>query len=200
MQAADATHDMTHMAFAEVKKFRFGADVQASDGVAGRLECVVADPARRTLIAAGIRPHLFGRTYFIPLHLVAAGTARVVTLTIPLAELEQRPTTPNAEGVILSRSTRVAAARSGLGQLVQLTGHGATQAWRHLVAARPGREVLVPAPTIDAITARQIAINLGSLSPGHLIVYRDDAELRQEALDAIYDYWPLRVDMPGFEV
>src|SRR5262249_14197460 len=101
---------------------------------------------------------------------------------------------------ILSRSTRVAAARSGLGQLVQLTSHGATQALRHLVVARPGREVLVPAPTIDAITARQIAINLGSLSPGHLIVYRDDAELRQEALDAIYDYWPLRVDMPGFEV
>src|SRR5262249_33297455 len=43
-------------------------------------------------------------------------------------------------------------------------------------------------------------INLGSLPPSRLTAYRDDAALRQEALDAIYDYWLLRVDMPGFEV
>src|SRR5262245_12787932 len=102
MRAADTTHDMTHMTFAEVKKLRFGADIQASDGIAGRLECVVAEPARRTLAAAGIRPHLFGKTHFVPLHLVATGNAQVVTLAIPLAELEQQPTAPDAVGVILS--------------------------------------------------------------------------------------------------
>src|SRR5262249_20925289 len=196
----DLTDDLTYMAFAEVKKFRFGADIQASDGTAGRLECLVADPGHRTISAAGIRPHLFGKTYFVPLHLIASGTAQVVTLTIPLAELEQRPTTPNADGAILTGTTHVTEERHALGRLAQLTIHSETQAVRHLVVARPGREVLVPAPMITEITARQITLNLGSLQPSQLISYRDDAELRQEALAAIYDYWPLRVDMPGFEV
>ena len=31
------------MEFADVRKFRFGANIEASDGTAGRLDCVVAE-------------------------------------------------------------------------------------------------------------------------------------------------------------
>ena len=60
------------MAFAEVQKFRFNAVVQASDGEAGKVVSVVADPERRAVTYAGVRVGaLFGKTYYVPLNLVS---------------------------------------------------------------------------------------------------------------------------------
>jgi len=190
-----------HMAFADVQKFRFGADIEASDGVAGHLEFVVADPAARTVTAAGIKPHLFAKTHIVPIHNVGTATADTVNVNIPLAEIEQAPTSPDAKGAVLSKSTSiVAVSGKRLGKLVQLTIHAETQQLRHLVVEQLGREVLVPAPMIRDVTARQIAVDLGSIAPKDLTPYRPDEELRQAALDAIDDYVPLRIDMPGFQV
>jgi osmotically-inducible protein OsmY len=187
-----------HMAFADVKKFRFGAEVEASDGAAGKLEFVVADPSRCTITAAGIHPRLFGKTYAVPMRLIAAGTAESVTVSVPLADIEQAPTSPS--GVVLDRSTAVTAGGKRLGRLVQLTIHSETGLLRHLVVESLGREMLVSAPMITAIVAKQIAVDLGSVQPKQLVPYRDDDELRQEALAAIDAYSPLRIDMRGFDV
>ncbi len=187
-----------HMAFADVKKFRFGADVEASDGVAGKLEYVVADPSQNTVIAAGIRPRLFGKTYAVPMRLIAAGTAQAVTISVPLADIEKVTTNPS--GVVLDRSTAVVAGGKRLGRLAQLTIHSETGLLRHLVVESLRGEVLVPAPMITAIAAKQLAVDLGPVQPKQLTPYRDDDDLRQEALTAINDYVPLRVDMRGFDV
>lgn len=186
------------MGFAEVRKFRFGADVEASDGAAGRVDCVVADGQSRSIIAVGIKAGLFEKVRFVPVHQVAGGTSSTVTLRIPLAEIRQAPAT--ASGVILKGSTGVGANGRNLGRLTQVTIHAETGALRHLVVERVGREVLVPAAAATAISAKQIATDVDSNAQRQLTPYRDDDELAREATAAIYDYAPLRVDLPGFAV
>jgi osmotically-inducible protein OsmY len=192
------TADITQiMEFADVRKFRFGAGVEASDGVAGKVECVVADAEQRTITAVGVKLGLFfGKVHFVPIHMVAAGTAATVTLSIPLDEIEKAPA--SASGLLLTGATSVTASSRSLGHLAQLTIHAETGALRHLVVERLGREVLVPAPLITTLAAKQITVDLSAIHPNQLTAYRDDEELQQEATDTIYDYAPLRVDMPGF--
>ncbi len=189
---------LPHMGFADVQKFRFGAEVEASDGVSGKVEYVVADPAANTVTAAGIRPRVFGKTYDVPLRLITAASAATVTIGVPLADVEKMATRPS--GVVLDRSTAVVAGGKRLGRLEQVTVHSESGMLRHLVVESLGREMLVPAPRITSITAKQIAVDLGSVQPKQLVPYRDDEELRQEALTAIDGYVPLRIDMRGFEV
>ncbi len=186
------------MAFAEVRKFRFGADVEASDGRAGKLYCVVAEAKSRTIAAVGVRTSFWEKVHFVPLHQVAEGTAASVTLSIPLAEILQAPSA--ASGETLKGSTGVSAGGRSLGHLTQLTVHAETGAPRHLVVERMGRESLVPAAHITGIAAKQITVDLGATPANRLTPYRDDDELAQEATAAIYDYVPLRVDLPGFSV
>jgi osmotically-inducible protein OsmY len=204
MQPAQlSTPDTTQiMEFADVRKFRFGAGVEASDGVAGKVEGVVADVGQHTITAVGVKLSFFSRkVHFVPIHMVAAGTAgtaATVTLSIPLDEIEKAPT--SASGLLLSGATSVSAGGRSLGHLAQLTIHAETGALRHLVVERLGREVLVPGPLITALAAKQITVDLSAVRPNQLTAYRDDEELQQEASDAIYDYVPLRVEMPGFQV
>jgi osmotically-inducible protein OsmY len=186
------------MEFAEVRKVRFGADVEASDGTAGKVDCVVAEATTRAISAVGIKAGLFEKVRFVPLHQVAGGTASSVTLRVPLAEILQAPAT--ASGVILKGSTGVGAGGRNLGRLTQVTIHAETGVLRHLVVERAGREVLVPAGVVTAISAKQISTDLDATAQRRLTPYRDDEELAQEATAAIYDYVPLRVDLPGFAV
>ena len=182
------------MAFADVRKFRFGADVIASDGAAGRVDCVVAEPQARAITAVGVKTSFREKVHFIPLHQVAEGTASAVTLSIPLAEILQAPVT--ATGVMLNGSTGVTAGGRNLGHLSQLTIHAETGTLRHLVV----RDALLPATMVTAIAPKQITADLGATSPRDLTPYRDDDEIAQEATAAIYDYVPLRIDLPGFAV
>jgi osmotically-inducible protein OsmY len=222
MQSAQpSTADtMQIMEFADVRKFRFGASVEASDGVAGKVECVVADAGQRTITAVGVKLGFFSRkVHFVPIHMVAAGSAATVTLSIPLDEIAKAPASagvapsggpqapsggPQAPSggphLLLNGATSVSAGGRSLGHLAQLTIHAETGALRHVVVERLGREVLVPAPLITALAAKQITVDLSAVRANQLTAYRDDEELQQEATDAIYDYVPLRVDMPGFRV
>ncbi|HKS70069.1 MAG TPA: hypothetical protein VJQ45_06595, partial [Ktedonobacterales bacterium] len=80
--------------FAAVQKFRFDADVEASDGIAGKLQWVIADPAKRTLTFAGVKPGIFGPTYDVPTRLVTAADDNRVTVSIPLDEIKKFGTRP----------------------------------------------------------------------------------------------------------
>src|SRR5215813_11826474 len=87
------------MEFAEVQKFRFDADVEASDGAAGRLAWVVADAASHTLTYIGVKVTagtlFFGGTYDVPIHLVSTADDNAVTLSIPLEEVKKHRTRPD---------------------------------------------------------------------------------------------------------
>src|SRR5690242_1900977 len=93
-------------------KFRFGADISASDGTAGKLiaVAVVADKQGQTLTYLGIRVRLFSRHhYFVPVEVItdADADADRITLNIALDEIEKWPSTPSDSGIVLSNSTRM---------------------------------------------------------------------------------------------
>lgn len=186
--------------FAAVQKFRFDADVEASDGVAGKLPWVIADPAKRTLTFAGVKPGIFSPAFDVPIHLIAAADDNRVTVSIPLDEIKKFGTRPT--GAQLDRSTRVVTASGkSLGKLMQLTINQQTGELRHLVVDRPLHgEALVNAGLITAITAKQITADLGTLQPSQLTPYRPDAALRDEIYSRIYDYSRMRPDLPGIEI
>lgn len=200
---------------AEAWKFRFGADVSASDGTAGKLVAVgvVADEQRQTLTYLGIRVRLFSRHhYFVPVEVITDADAERVTLNIALAEIEKWPLAPSDSGIVLSRSTRMNtidsrdvrdrgdAAGKQLGRLVQITVDPVTHALRSLVVDRGWRgEVLVPARAVTSVAAQQVTARLG-ISPDHLLPYRPDEQLRQDIYDRLFDHAPLRLDLAAIEI
>ena len=187
--------------FAEVLKFRFDASIQASDGPSGRLAAVVADAESRTLTHVAIKLGLlFGSVHYVPLEQVDDAHAAEVSLGIPLAQIETMPKVAPA-GAVLASSTGLTAGGKSLGHLAQLTINRETRVLRHLVMDRGVRgEVLVPATMITTMTSKQIAVNLGGISPNDLVPFRRDADLYAQAYGAIYDYEPLRIDLPGIEI
>jgi hypothetical protein len=84
---------------AEAWKFRFGADISASDGTAGKLVAVVADEQGQTLTSLGIRVRLFRRHhFFVPVEVITDADAERVTLNIALDETESSPRARLANG------------------------------------------------------------------------------------------------------
>ncbi len=186
--------------FAAVQKFRFEADVEASDGIAGKLRWAVADPATRTLTFVGVKPAIFGPTYDVPIHLVVAADDNRVTVSVPLDEIKKFGTRP--AGAQLDRSTHImTTGGKTLGKLVQLTINQETGVLRHLVVDRALHgEVLVNAGMVADLSAKQLTVNLGALQPSQLTPYRPDAELRDEVFSRIYDYARMRPDLPGITI
>jgi osmotically-inducible protein OsmY len=186
--------------FAAVQKFRSEADAEASDGIAGKLHWVIADPASRTLTFVGIKPAFFGPTFSVPIHLVTASDDDRVTLSIPLAEIKKF--SAPVSGAQLDRSTQITTADGKpLGKLAQITVNSETGVLRHLVVDRGLHgEALVNAGLITDLTAKRITVNLGTQQPGQLTPYRPDAELRDEIWHRIYDYARMRPDLPGIEI
>jgi osmotically-inducible protein OsmY len=188
--------------FAEVKKVRLGAQVQASDGEAGKVASMVADAERRTITHVEIKLGFLGTggTFYVPMDLVTAGDSENLTVTVPLDDIKKR-FAKAPEGVRLSRGTHVTAGGRTLGKLVQVTVHSDTLVLRHLVIERGlGREFLVPARAVTSISANQIQVDLGILKPDQLTPYRTDAELRDDIYQAINRYEPLRIDLPGIDI
>lgn len=187
---------------ADVKKVRLGGRVQASDGEAGKVADMVADATQSTITHVGIKPGFLGsgHTYYVPMSLVTAGDSERLTVSIPLADIKQEYAAAPV-GARLSASTSVAAGGRTLGKLVQVTVHANTLALRHLVIERGlGREVLVPASAVAAISAKRIELDLGVIKPDQLIPFRPDIELRDAVYQAIDGYEPLRIDLPGIEI
>lgn len=188
--------------FAEVKKFRFDADIQASDGEAGKLVTLIVEGEQPKVSHIGVRVGGFLRKsgiYFVPLDLVTEATSDTVTLSISLDEIEKHRATPS--GLALTSRTALVADGKTLGRLAQVTIHSETRMLRHLVVERGmGREYLVPATMVRSVSARQVVLDLGGTSVDQLTLYRDDEELRQEAFDAIYNYARLRVELPGIQI
>lgn len=188
--------------FAEVKKFRFDAPIVASDGEAGRLAAIVADAERRSITHAVVKVGFLGLggTYYIPLDLVTDASKDVVNLSVTLDDIKQK-LKAQPQGVTLTSGTTVAAGGKGLGHLTQVTINAETQELRHLVVARGlGREVLVLASGITSISAKQISVDLRATKPDQLTPFRPDAELRDAIYQAIFNYDPLRIDLPAMEI
>jgi len=187
---------------AEVKKVRLRADVQASDGEAGKVADMVADAEQRTVTHVGIKPGFLGLggTFYVPMSLVSAGDSESLTITISLAEMKEKyGITPT--GVLLTGGTSVVAGGRALGKLTQVTVHSESLVLRHLVIERGlGREFLVPARAVTGMSAKQIQVDLGIVKPDQLTPFRTDAALAEDVHQAIYNYDPLRIDLPGIEI
>ncbi len=193
------------MEFAEAQRFRFGAAIQASDGVAGSLVMVVVDEQRRASTHLGIRMSPFHRhVVLVSVDRVTDATADTVTLSIPQDRIARDGPTVMPSGIALTRSTRVSASgapRNFIGHLVQVSIHREAHELHHLVAARRLHgTVLVLASLITGITPRDIAVSLTGVPPEQLVRYRPDEELRRNAYDRLYDYAPLRIDLSGIAI
>jgi osmotically-inducible protein OsmY len=187
--------------FAAVRTFRFGADVQASDGAAGSVVALVADGQRRTLIEVGIRRGPFHPCAFVSLEHVIEATAATLTLDLSREQIE-RQTTP--AGMTLTPFTTVRANGVYLGRLAQITVTAPSETLRHFVVAQGihglRREAAAPARIIIGMTARQISVRLDGLPQKRLLPYRTDTVLRQDVYAKLFEYAPLRVDLPGIEI
>jgi osmotically-inducible protein OsmY len=187
--------------FAAVRRFRFGADVQASDGAAGSLVALVADGQRRTVVEVGIRRGPFRPCFFVSLEHVIAAAAETLTLDLSREQIE-RQTAP--AGMTLTAFTTVRANGVYLGRLAQMTVTAPSETMRHFVVAQGihgmRREAAAPARIIIGMTARQISVRLDGLPQKRLLPYRSDTVLRQDVYARLFDYAPLRVDLPGIEI
>jgi len=187
--------------FATARKFRFGADVQASDGEAGSVVALVADGQRRTLIEVGIRRGPFHPCVFVSLEHVIEATAEALTLDLTREQIA-RQTTP--AGMTLTPFTTVRANGVYLGRLAQLTVTAPSEMLRHFVVTQGfhgmRREAAAPARIIIGMTARQISVHVDGLPHKRLLPYRTDTVLRQDVYARLFDYAPLRVDLPGIEI
>ncbi|MGO8948774.1 MAG: BON domain-containing protein [Ktedonobacterales bacterium] len=170
----------------------------------------------------GVRVHWFQhRVVFVSLDHVIAATAGAINLNLSRDEIEAPTQVPT--GVLLSGSTFVngqgesgmsaegrkkvgSAYRSGvrLGRLQQLTITQQSRTLRHLVVAGGlGRKVVVPARLITSLTPQNLLLRLSDLPPeqqDHLLPYSADETLRQKMHDKLYDYEPMRLDLPGIEI
>jgi osmotically-inducible protein OsmY len=212
-------------AFAPVQKFCFGADIVANDGEAGRLVSVVtAAPNHQmpVLTHIGVRIHWYQHyVVFVSLDHIIAATAEAISVNLPRDEIEAQTEKP--DGYLLSSSTSVSvqneegSSEEGrtsessvlpgvrrLGHLTQLTITRKSRTLRHVVVAgRSGKKVLVPANLITGLTARQLILRLhdGSAEQkDQLVPYRSDESLRQEVYDKLFDYEPMRLDLPAIDI
>ena len=188
--------------FAEVKKLRFDATILASDGEAGRVAAIVADPERRTITHVVVKIGFlgFGGTCYVPMDLVTDASRDAVSVSVTLDDMKQK-LKAQPQGMTLTSGTSVIAGGKGLGHLAQVTIHAETLTLRHLVVARGlGQEVLVPASSITSLGAKQISVDLGAVKPNQLTPFRPDAELREDIYRAIFNYDPLRIDLPAIEI
>lgn len=187
--------------FEHVRKFRFGADIQASDGEAGALVALVADNEQRTLIEIGVRRGPFHPCAYVSLKHVIAATAETVTLDISRDQIERQHT---PSGITLTAFTTVRAAGVYLGRLAQMTATAPSETIRHFVVTYGPhglrREASASARIIMDMTARQINVHLDGLPQKRLLPYRSDTVLRQDVYARLYNYSPLRVDLPGIEI
>jgi osmotically-inducible protein OsmY len=187
--------------FAIVRTFCFGAHVQASDGFAGSLVALVADRQRRALIEVGIRRGPFRPCAFVSLAHVIEATAETLTLDLTREQIA-RQTTP--AGMTLTAFTTVRANGVSLGRLAQMTVTAPSETLRHFVVAQGihglRREAAAPARIIIGMTERQINVRLDGLPQKRLLPYRSDTVLRQDVYARLFDYAPLRVDLPGIEI
>lgn len=189
--------------FIEVIKFRFGAPVMASDGLSGMLDHVIVDASARAVSHVGIKLSRFSaHAYTIPVELVDDSRAETVELSVTRADIIAKAQAMPAGFVRLSASTRVDAGGKHLGKLAQVSIVKSTFALRRLVVHRgAGRsEGLVPVDETTRIEAKTISVALADAQAKGLTVYRPDADLLQEVMDALYNYPRLRVDLRGMEI
>lgn len=188
-------------AFEHARKFRFGANIQASDGEAGTLVALVADGEQRTLIEIGVRRGPFRPCAFVVLEHVIAATAETLTLDISRDQIERQHT---PAGMMLTPFTTVRAQGVYLGRLAQMTVTAPSETIRHFVVAHGlhglRREAAASARIIIGMTAQRISVRLDGLPQKRLLPYRSDTALRQDVYARLFDYAPLRVDLPGIEI
>lgn len=184
-----------------VRRFRFGADVQASDGEAGTLVALVVDRQRRTIIEIGVRRGPFCPCAFIALEHVTAATAEMLTVDIARTEIERQHT---PAGMALTAFTTVRADGVYLGRLAQMTVTAPSETIRHFVVANGVHglrsEASAPARIIIGITARRISVRLDGMPHKRLPPYRSDTLLRQDVYSRLFEYAPIRVDLPGITI
>ena len=187
--------------FEHVRKFRFGANVQASDGEAGTLVALVVDGQRRTVIEIGVRRGPFRPCAFVALEHVTVATSETLTVDITRADLERQHT---PAGMALTAFTTIRADGIYLGRLAQMTVTAPSETIRHFVVANGVHglhsESSAPARIIIGISARRISVRLDGMPHKRLPPYRSDTLLRQDVYSRLFEYAPLRVDLPGITI
>jgi osmotically-inducible protein OsmY len=104
----------------------------------------------------------------------------------------------------LTAFTTVRADGVYLGRLAQMTVTAPSETIRHFVVANGAHglhsETSASAHIIIGMTARRISVRLDGLPRKRLLPYRADRALRQDVYARLFDYGPLRVDLPGIEI
>jgi osmotically-inducible protein OsmY len=185
----------------EMLKFRFGSKVFCSDGEYGILEAVIVDPAQRKVTHVGVtRGILLKKRSYAPFSAVEAASSDGVTLTMSSEALVSQDTAPTG-GIALSARSLVVVPGSGKGTLllvaVQPLSGTLTYVVAHQLAA--GQDTLLNAAYISEVSSEGIVLNITAETLKGLPPYRSDRELQREVEAALFDLYPLHIDMRGIK-
>ena len=180
-----------------VSAFRFGGDVQTSEGEPGTLAQVVMEVGGHTITHIGVRFGFFGRgrVSYAPFADIATATDEQVTLTVTRNELEDGArATPT--GFKLSAETQVLLDGKRSGRISQLAfDAGTRRIWRLVIDRGLGGEWTAPARYITQLDAKQI-----TLTGAKLTTFVSNQHLADDIHRAMENYNKLRIDLGGVDV
>ncbi len=191
------TATTTPSALIQVSAFRFGGDVQTSEGEPGTLAQVVMEVGGHTITHIGVRFGLFGRgrVSYASFADIASATDDQVTLTITRADLEAGArATPT--GFKLSAETQVLLDGKRSGRVGQVAFDSATRRiWRLVIDRGLGGEWTASARYITQLDAKQI-----TLTGAKLTTFVSNQHLADDIHRALENYSKLRIDLGGIHV
>ncbi len=183
-------------ALIQVSAFRFGGDVQTSEGEPGTLSQVVMGVGGHTITHIGVRFGRFGRgrVSYASFADIASATDDQVTLTVTRADLEAGAATPT--GFKLTDNTQVFLDGKRSGRVAQVAFDSATRRiWRLVIDRGLGGEWTASARYITQLDAKQITLSGAKLTP-----YIPDQQLTDDIHRAIENYTKLRIDLAGVHI
>jgi len=191
------TAPTTSTALIPVSAFRFGGDVQTSEGEPGTLAHVVMEVGGHTITHIGVRFGFFGRgrVLYASFADIASATDEQVTLAVTRAELEAGArATPT--GFKLSADTQVLLDGKRSGRVGQLAFNAEKRRiWRLVIDRGLGGEWTASARYITQLDAKQITLTGAKLTP-----FVPNQQLADDIHRAMENYNKLRIDLGGIHV
>lgn len=186
--------------FAEVFKFRFGAEVTTDDGEVATLREVVVDPEQRMVIGVGIKFGMFGGIQYVAYQYLLEAAPENIRLKLQRGQIEHTAAEKTAFLTVTSR-TQVQVEGRRIGMLAQATVNRASGTFRHFVVSRGVRnEVVLPAVDVASIESRLISVKPAVLGATPILPYRPDNELRDAVRERIESFDRMRIDLPGIVI
>lgn len=187
----------------DIKKYRLGTVVIASDGEAGTISHIIVQPGQRVVTHLGVKLNRGpgGTSKQVPLDRVSTASADETHLTITREALLQAMPDLGGNQTTLSRSTSVSVDGKSSGSLTQVTTDATTnKLYRFGAKGGIGSETLIDAAWLTDVDQGGRSLGFRVPAGAAPVAYRADTDLLEDARAALWNYARLRVDMRAVDI